>query len=51
MAFHSFARWFLPWLGVSKSEKAIVNISAVIEKIGNETMDVISALQEEVNQF
>ncbi|KAF1487714.1 Endogenous retrovirus group V member 2 Env polyprotein, partial [Eudyptula minor novaehollandiae] len=43
---HSFARRFLPWLGVSELEKAIVNISAVIEEIWNETYDAIKALQE-----
>ncbi|XP_040977079.1 LOW QUALITY PROTEIN: syncytin-2-like [Aquila chrysaetos chrysaetos] len=50
-AFHSFARWFLPWLGVSELEKAIVNISAVIENIENRTIDAIKALQLEVSSL
>ncbi|NWU72711.1 ERVV2 protein, partial [Pterocles burchelli] len=41
---------FLPCLGVSESEKARINMSAVTEKIGSETRDAISALQEEVSQ-
>ncbi|NXY82169.1 ERVV2 protein, partial [Alcedo cyanopectus] len=49
--FHSFARWFLPWLGVSELEKAIVNISMVIEKIENKTMDAIKAQQEELTSL
>lgn len=36
-AFHSFAPWFIPWLGVSDLGKAIGSISALIERIGNET--------------
>ncbi|NWR53790.1 ERVV2 protein, partial [Regulus satrapa] len=47
-AFHSFARWFVPWLGVSELEKTIVNISAVIEKVENKTLDAIKAQQEEI---
>lgn len=39
-------RWFIPWLGVSELEKAILNISVIIEKIWNETYDAIKALQE-----
>ena len=34
-SFHSFARWFIPFLGVSELEKAIINISAVIETVEN----------------
>lgn len=50
-AFHSFARWFLPWLGVSELEKAIINISAVIEQIENRTVDAIQAQQVEINSL
>ncbi|NXN20321.1 ERVV2 protein, partial [Indicator maculatus] len=50
-AFHSFARWFLPWLGVSELEKAIINISAVIEKIENRTIDMIKAQQIEIKSL
>ncbi|NXF55723.1 ERVV1 protein, partial [Oceanites oceanicus] len=32
-------------------EKAVVNISAMVEKIGNETYDAIKALQEEVSEL
>ena len=44
-------RLFIPWLGVSELERAVVNISATIEKIGNETYDAIKALQEEVSEL
>ncbi|XP_077643821.1 endogenous retrovirus group V member 2 Env polyprotein-like [Lonchura striata] len=50
-AFHSFARWFLPWLGVSELEKAIINISAVVEDIENKTIDAIQAQQIEINSL
>lgn len=50
-AFHSFARWFVPWLGVSELEKAIVNISAMIEEIENRTIDAIRAQQEEIGSL
>ncbi|CAM5081993.1 unnamed protein product [Eretmochelys imbricata] len=49
--FHSFVRWFLPWLGVSELEKAIVNISAALELMANATADALSALQIEVTQL
>lgn len=49
--FHSFARWFLPWLGVSELEKAIVNISAIVEEIENKTIDSIQAQQLEINSL
>ncbi|NXU60079.1 ERVV2 protein, partial [Turnix velox] len=49
--FHAFARWFLPWLGVSELEKAIVNISAIIEKIENRTVDAIQAQQVEIDSL
>lgn len=39
MGFHSFVRWFLPWLGVSELEKTLVNILAVIEQIVDYTVD------------
>uniref|UniRef100_A0A8C0J5V4 Murine leukemia virus integrase C-terminal domain-containing protein n=1 Tax=Chelonoidis abingdonii TaxID=106734 RepID=A0A8C0J5V4_CHEAB len=38
-SFHSFVCWFLPWLGVSELEKAIGNISAVLEVMANATAD------------
>ncbi|NXQ91900.1 ERVV2 protein, partial [Nyctibius grandis] len=50
-AFHSFARWFLPWLGVSELEKALVNISVAIEILGNNNDDAVMELQEEVSQL
>lgn len=50
-AFHSFAKCFLPWLGVSELEKAIVNISTVLELPENRTADAITALQKEVSQL
>lgn len=49
--FHSFARWFLPWLGVSELEKALVNISAAVEVLGNTTKDAIEALQTEITSL
>lgn len=39
--------WLTPSLRVSELEKAIVNISAVIEIIENKAIDAIGALQEE----
>ncbi|XP_074898255.1 LOW QUALITY PROTEIN: syncytin-2-like [Buteo buteo] len=49
--FHSFVQWFLPWLGVSELEKAIVNISAVIENLENRTIDAIRAQQLEISSL
>ncbi|XP_072715512.1 endogenous retroviral envelope protein HEMO-like [Ciconia boyciana] len=49
--FHSFVRWFLPWLGVSELEKAIVNISAVLEQMENLTINTIKNLQTEVSSL
>ncbi|NXQ92676.1 ERVV2 protein, partial [Nyctibius grandis] len=46
--FHSFARWFVPWLGVSELEKAIVNLSATMELATNATIDAIQAQQLEI---
>uniref|UniRef100_A0A8C3JU16 ERVV2 protein n=1 Tax=Calidris pygmaea TaxID=425635 RepID=A0A8C3JU16_9CHAR len=48
MAFHSFAR-FIPWLGVSELEKAVINISASLEKIEN--FPPIQGLQTEVSSL
>ncbi|KAF1518591.1 Endogenous retrovirus group V member 2 Env polyprotein, partial [Eudyptes sclateri] len=39
------------WLGVSEIEKALVNISAVVEKLENATMDAIQAQQEELRSL
>uniref|UniRef100_A0A8C3JCQ0 Uncharacterized protein n=1 Tax=Calidris pygmaea TaxID=425635 RepID=A0A8C3JCQ0_9CHAR len=50
-AFHSFARWLFAQLGVSELEKAIVNISATMEKIENLTVDAIQGLQTEVSSL
>lgn len=47
MGYHSFVPWLIPSLRVSELEKAIVNISAVIEIIENKAIDAIGALQEE----
>ncbi|NXK35359.1 ERVV1 protein, partial [Piprites chloris] len=49
--FHSFVRWFLPWLGVSELEKTVGNISFTIECIENHTMHDIITLQEEVSSL
>ncbi|NWU71383.1 ERVV2 protein, partial [Pterocles burchelli] len=46
MVFHSLAQWFLQWLRVNELEKAIINVSAVTEKIGSKPANAISALQE-----
>ena len=50
-AFHSFAPWFIPWLGVCGLEKTILNISASIERMTNNTAQAITALQEEPTQL
>ena len=50
-AFHSFVQWFIPWLGVSELEKTIVNISAIIERLENRTLDVMAAQQEEISSL
>ncbi|XP_072715660.1 endogenous retrovirus group V member 2 Env polyprotein-like [Ciconia boyciana] len=49
--FHSFVRWFLPWLGVSELEKAMVNISAVLERMENLTINTIKKLQMKVSSL
>uniref|UniRef100_A0A8U7P058 Uncharacterized protein n=1 Tax=Corvus moneduloides TaxID=1196302 RepID=A0A8U7P058_CORMO len=49
--FHSFARWFIPGLGVSELEKAIVNLSAIIETIMNASADAIRAQQIEIKSI
>lgn len=50
-AFHFFARWFIPWLGVSKIQKALLNVAAVMESISNSTTDAIQVLQEEIPEI
>ncbi|NXI72331.1 SYCY2 protein, partial [Anseranas semipalmata] len=50
-AFRSFARWFIPCLGVSELEKAIINISAVTETIRDSSANAVSPVQEEVSQL
>ncbi|NWW24452.1 ERVV2 protein, partial [Falcunculus frontatus] len=47
--FHSIIRTLIPSLRIVKLEKAVVNISAIIEHIERQTADAISALQEEVH--
>ncbi|NXD28658.1 ERVV2 protein, partial [Spelaeornis formosus] len=49
--YHCFTRWFIPGLGVSELEKAIVNISATIKIIENKTMDAIKAQQIEITSL
>ncbi|NXK33813.1 ERVV2 protein, partial [Piprites chloris] len=49
--FHSIVRAMIPSLEVSELEKAIVNISAVIENIQDQASDAIAALQEEVHSL
>lgn len=49
--FHSFARWFIPGLGVSELEKAIVNLSATVETIMNASADAIRAQQIEIKSI
>ncbi|NWR87440.1 ERVV2 protein, partial [Furnarius figulus] len=48
MTFHSMIRPLIPSSGLIELEKAIINISVVIEHIKNHTLDAIMALQEEV---
>ena len=50
-AFHSFAGWFLPWLGVGELEKAIVNIPVITEELENNTLDAVQALQKEARSL
>lgn len=45
-SFHSFDRWLIPSSGVAELEKATVNISVVMEHLGNETLDAIITLKE-----
>lgn len=47
--FHSIVRALIPSYGVIELEKAIVNISGVVEGIERHAADAISALQEEVD--
>lgn len=49
--FHHFAWAFLPWLGVSALEKAIINILASLEKIENVTIDAIQTVQLETTSL
>jgi len=51
MAFHSFARWFPPWLESQWIGKSVIKHSAIVEKIGSKTMDAILSLQEEAMQL
>ncbi|KAF1521241.1 Endogenous retrovirus group V member 2 Env polyprotein, partial [Eudyptes sclateri] len=49
--FHSFVRWIFPWLGVSKLEKAILNVSATMELALNATGDALLSQQREIESF
>ncbi|NXX47817.1 ERVV2 protein, partial [Tricholaema leucomelas] len=51
MAFHSFARLFLPWLGVSELGKNMVNVLATLETALNATGDAVSAQQTEIESL
>ncbi|NXD24009.1 ERVV2 protein, partial [Spelaeornis formosus] len=48
MPFHNVVRTLLPSYGVVELERAVVNISAIIEHIEQHTADATSVLQEEV---
>ncbi|NXY44665.1 ERVV2 protein, partial [Ceuthmochares aereus] len=48
--FLSFARLFILWLRVSELEKAIINVSAELENIENQTLDAFRAVKEETSQ-
>jgi len=49
--FHSLLRCFMPSLGVSELEKAILNISGETEKLANSTAHGLLTLQKEVSEF
>ncbi|XP_071412245.1 syncytin-A-like [Pithys albifrons albifrons] len=49
--FHSIVRAAIPSLGVSELEKAVVNISAILENLQDKTTDAITALKEEVHSL
>ncbi|XP_040977083.1 endogenous retrovirus group V member 2 Env polyprotein-like [Aquila chrysaetos chrysaetos] len=49
--FHSVVRWLFPMLGVSELEKAIVNVSAVVETLANTTADSLGKLQAEIDSL
>ncbi|NXE01881.1 ERVV1 protein, partial [Chaetorhynchus papuensis] len=49
--FHSVIRALIPSLGVSELERAVVNISVIIEHIEQWTSDAILALQEEIRDL
>lgn len=48
---HSFVRWFIPGLGVSDLEKAILNISGETEKLPNFTAQGLTTLQIEITEL
>lgn len=48
VGFNSFVRWFVPSLGVSELEKAIVNISTTLEIIENAAADAMRSSQIEL---
>ncbi|NXA97399.1 ERVV2 protein, partial [Melanocharis versteri] len=48
---HRFVRALLFPLGIAQLEKAIVNISAAMERIANSTEDAIKRLQTEVESL
>lgn len=49
--YHSFVRWLIPSLGGSDLQKAMVNISAELERIEDSTTDAVKALQVEVSSL
>ncbi|XP_071657736.1 endogenous retrovirus group V member 1 Env polyprotein-like [Patagioenas fasciata] len=49
--FHSFVWWFIPMLGLSELEKAIVSISVTLEEIENSTADALQWIQQEVGSL
>uniref|UniRef100_A0A452IKI2 Integrase catalytic domain-containing protein n=1 Tax=Gopherus agassizii TaxID=38772 RepID=A0A452IKI2_9SAUR len=49
--FHSFIRGLIPGLGVAKLERAVVNISAELEKAANASLDAFQKLQREIDDI
>uniref|UniRef100_A0A8C2T1C6 Envelope glycoprotein n=1 Tax=Coturnix japonica TaxID=93934 RepID=A0A8C2T1C6_COTJA len=49
--FHAFVRWFIPGLGVSELEKAILNVSGEVEKLANATAYGLLTIQGELTNL
>lgn len=47
--FHSIIRTLIPSFRIVKLERAVINILAIIEHIEWQTVDAVSALQEEIH--